>query len=92
MKRKLGLAIAAGTAAATLGLGAVGTASAAPNAKGACVQAGIGTLKGAGLFQQAAKKQVDYGSLVPGLPGPGTPLGQVIKAHTTNPELFPWCD
>ena len=45
MRKKIAIALTAGVAAATVGFGAAGTASAAPNAQGACVQAGISTLK-----------------------------------------------
>ena len=87
--------------ALTVGLGmTAGTASAAPNEKGSCVQAGLGTLEDLGLLQQAAKKQIDYSMLADAENGPifadlpeGSflSLGQVVKLHTTNPELFAWC-
>ena len=101
MKKKLSIALAAGVTAATVGLGAAGAVSAAPNAKGACVQDGIGFLKANGLLQAAAQKQIDYSTLGPDgaglirvqLPeGSFLPLGQVVKLHTTNPEIFTWCD
>lgn len=89
------------TAALGAGLGlAAGTASAAPNERGACVQAGLGTLKELGLLQAAAQKQIDYSALADPEAGPifadlpeGSflSLGQVVKLHTTNPELFAWC-
>lgn len=75
-------------------------ASAAPNQRGACVQAGIGTLKELGLLQAAAQKKIDYstladpdnGPIFASLPeGSFLSLGQVVKLHTTNPELFAWC-
>ena len=76
--------------------------SAAPkNVGAACVQDGIAFLKNANLLQAAAKKQIDYSTLGPdgaGLiriqldEGSFLPLGQVVKLHTTNPELFTWCD
>jgi len=100
MRKKIAIALTAGVAAATMGLGATGTASAAPNAKGACVQAGIGTLKSLGLLQAAAQKQIDYSTLADVKEGPifadlpeGSflSLGQVVKLHTTSPELFAWC-
>jgi hypothetical protein len=94
--------IAIVTAATALGVGlAAVPASAAPaNAGAACVQAGIGTLKDLGLLQAAAKKQIDYSTLADPVSGPifadlpeGSylSLGQVVKLHTTNPELFAWC-
>jgi len=66
----------------------------------ACVQAGIGTLKSLGLLQAAAQKQIDYSTLADPVDGPifadlpeGSflSLGQVVRLHTTNPELFAWC-
>ena len=69
--------------------------------KGSCVQAGIGTLQELGLLQAAARQQIDYSTLADAEDGPifaelpeGSflSLGQVVKLHTTNPELFAWCD
>ena len=70
--------------------------SAAPTAKGAWVQAGLGTFKELGWLQAAAqnkaKPTIDYSAVVPALdPSSFLSLGQVVKAHTTNPELFSWC-
>jgi NO-binding membrane sensor protein with MHYT domain len=94
------IAIATAAAALTVGLAAA-TATAAPkNAGAACVQAGIGTLKSLGLLEAAAQKQIDYSTLADATAGPifadlpqGSflSLGQVVKLHTTNPELFAWC-
>jgi hypothetical protein len=115
---EIAIALTAGVAAATIGFGATGTASAAPkNAGAACVQEGLGTLKSLGLLQAAAQKKVNYAlidSNGPGIPGLQTPsgpvdvpgglidkdlgntaflsLGAVVKLHTTNPELFAWCN
>lgn len=70
------------------------------NQGAACVQAGLGTFKSLGLFQAAAQKQIDYSTLANPTTGPifttlpdGSylSLGQVVKLHTTNPELFAWC-
>ena len=99
--------IALATAAVVLGAGlATGPAAAVPakggpaNEGAACVQAGIGTLKDLGLLQAAATKQIDYSTLADPTAGPifadlpeGSylSLGQVVKLHTTNPELFAWC-
>ncbi|MGI9576655.1 MAG: hypothetical protein ACR2OH_00460 [Microthrixaceae bacterium] len=101
MRKKIAVALTAGVAAATVGLGATGTANAAPkNAGAACVQDGIGFLKANGLLQQAAQKKIDYSTLGPDgaglirvqLPeGSFLPLGQVVKLHTQNPALFTWC-
>ena len=93
----------AGAAAAVLAgtVAAAAPASAAPANEGAaCVQAGLDTLKSLGLLQAAAQKQVDYSTLADPVNGPifaelpaGSylSLGQVVKLHTTNPELFAWC-
>ena len=75
------------------------SASPAAGNPGQCVQAGIGTLQELGLLTTAAKKQIDYSTLSDaGLiraeldEGSFLSLGQVVKLHTTNPELFVWCD
>jgi hypothetical protein len=93
----------AGVATAVLAGTVAGAApaSAAPADEGAaCVQAGLGTLKSLGLLQAAAQRQVDYSTLADPVNGPifaelpaGSylSLGQVVKLHTTNPELFAWC-
>jgi hypothetical protein len=71
-----------------------------PGAGGQCVQAGIATLDSLGKLQDAAKKQIDYSELADAQNGPifadlpeGSflSLGQVVKLHTSNPELFVWC-
>ena len=68
---------------------------------GQCVQAGIGTLKDLGLLTTAAQKGIDYSTLADPVDGPifadlpeGSflSLGQVVRLHTSNPELFAWCD
>jgi hypothetical protein len=90
------------TAAVALGVGlGAGPAAAAPaNPGAACAQAGIGTLKTLGLLQAAAHKEIDYSTLADPVNGPiyaSLPqgsylsLGQVVKLHHTNPELFAWC-
>lgn len=86
---------------ATLAMAAPASAAEVPRNQGAaCVQAGLGTLKSLGLLQAAAAKQVDYSSLADPTTGPifttlptGSylSLGQVVKLHRTNPELFAWC-
>jgi len=100
MRKKIAIALTAGVAAATAGFGATGTASAAPKGGGACVQAGIGTLKELGLFQDATKKKIDYSTLADPEGGPifaelpagsNLSLGQVVSLHATNPTLFAWC-
>jgi hypothetical protein len=102
MRKKIAIALTAGVAAATMGFGATGTASAAPKSAGAaCVQDGIGFLKDNGLLRQAAQRKIDYSTLGPEgaglirvqLPeGSFLSLGKVVKLHFTNPELFTWCD
>lgn len=100
------IAVGAGVVALTAGF-AVAPASAAPkdmtkpaNDGAYCVQQGIGTLKSLGLLQAAAQKTIDYSTLADPVNGPifadlpeGSflSLGQVVKLHTTNPELFAWC-
>jgi hypothetical protein len=87
--------------AATLAAAAPASAAETPHNQGAaCVQAGLGTLKNLGLFHAAAQQQLDYSTLANPTTGPifttlpeGSylSLGQVVKLHTTNPELFAWC-
>lgn len=103
MKRRLGVVTAGAVLAAPLVVGLAGPASAAsggePAAAG-CVQAGLGFLRDNGLLQAAAHKQIDYSTIGPNgaglisvqLPaGAYLALGQVVKLHTTNPEIFSWC-
>ena len=100
MNRRLAAGAAGLAVSLPLLIAAAAPASAAPSAKGACVQAGIGTLKDLGLLQTAAQKGIDYSTLADSSAGPiyadlptGSylSLGQVVKLHTTNPELFAWC-
>jgi hypothetical protein len=88
------VAVAATLASAT-------PASATPSNEGAaCIQAGLSFLKSEGLLQAAAQKQIDYSTLANPATGPifttlptdsFLSLGQVVKLHKTNPELFAWC-
>jgi len=99
--RKLRAGIVALALGATLAVAAPASAAQAPANQGAaCVQAGLSTLKSLGLLQAAAQKQLDYSTLANPTTGPiyttlpeGSYLsfGQVVKLHTTNPELFAWC-
>ncbi len=99
--RKLRAGVVALALAATVVVAAPASAAQAPRNQGAaCVQAGLSTLKTLGLFQAAASKQLDYSTLANPTTGPiyttlpeGSylSLGQVVKLHTTNPELFAWC-
>ncbi len=100
MRKKIAIALTAGVAAATVGFGAAGTASAAPKGGGACVQAGLETLRTLDLFQDATKKKIDYSTLADEENGPifanlpegsNFSLGQVVSLHATNPTLFAWC-
>jgi hypothetical protein len=101
--RKLvtGAGVAAVGLAATLAVAAPASAADTPRNEGAaCIQAGLSTLKSLGLLQAAAQKKVDYSTLANPTIGPifttlpeGSflSLGQVVKLHKTNPELFAWC-
>jgi hypothetical protein len=99
--RKLRAGIVALALGATLAVAAPASAADAPRNQGAaCVQAGLSTLRSLGLLQAAAQKQIDYSTLANATTGPiytSLPegsylsLGQVVKLHTTNPELFAWC-
>ena len=99
--RKLGAGVIALALGATLAVAAPVSAAEVPRSQGAaCVQAGLSTLKSLGLLQAAAQKQIDYSTLANPTTGPiyttlpeGSylSLGQVVKLHTTNPELFAWC-
>ena len=99
--RKLRAGVVALALGAALAVAAPASAAEAPANQGvACVQAGLSTLKSLGLLQAAAQKQLDYSTLANPTTGPiyttlpaGSylSLGQVVKLHTTNPELFAWC-
>ena len=99
--RKLRAGVVALALGATVAVAAPASAAPAPANQGAaCVQAGLSTLKSLGLLQAAARKQLDYSTLANPATGPiyttlpeGSylSLGQVVKLHTTNPELFAWC-
>ena len=98
--KKVVIAIAVTVVA--LGLGsALAAKPSNPGAGGACVQAGLGTLKSLGLLEAAAQKQIDYSTLADPVDGPifldlpeGSflSLGQVVRLHASNPELFEWCN
>ena len=99
--RKLRAGVVALALGATVAVAAPASAAPAPANQGAaCVQAGLSILKSLGLLQAAARKQLDYSTLANPATGPiyttlpeGSylSLGQVVKLHTTNPELFAWC-
>jgi hypothetical protein len=94
-----GVALAA--IVASLALASPASAAGTPRNEGAaCAQAGIRTLKSLGLFQAAAQKKIDYSTLADPVSGPiftelppGSylSLGQVVKLHHQNPQLFAWC-
>jgi hypothetical protein len=94
-----GIALAA--AAASLAVATPAFAADSPRNQGAaCTQAGINTLKRLGLLQSAAQQKIDYSTLADPVNGPiftelpaGSylSLGQVVKLHHTNPQLFAWC-
>ena len=88
------------TVAAAAPAVAAGHGDTPKNEGAACVQAGIGFLKENDLLKAAAKKQIDYSTIADAEAGPifadlpaesFLSLGQVVKLHTTNPELFAWC-
>jgi hypothetical protein len=103
MKNSARVAVATAVAGGLVAIGTVGIApaQAAPkNAGAACVQEGIGFLKERNLLKAAAQKKIDYSTLADPVAGPifttlpeGSflSLGQVVKLHTSNPELFAWC-
>jgi len=101
MSTKIATATAIAAVALTSTALTAAPAAAAPADGGAaCVQKGIATLKDLGLLQAAAQRQIDYSTLADPVDGPifadlpeGSflPLGQVVKLHLTNPELFAWC-
>jgi hypothetical protein len=96
-----GASVAAVALAATITAATPASAADTPRNEGAaCIQAGLGTLKSLGLLQAAAQQQIDYSTLADSANGPiladlpsGSylSLGQVVKLHKTNPELFAWC-
>ena len=97
MKKTLAIA---GAVALAASVGFAAPAQASTKTGGACVQAGLGTLKELGLLQAAAQKQIDYSTLADAENGPifadlpagsNFSLGEVVKLHTKSPELFAWC-
>ncbi len=58
---------------------------------GECVRAGIGTLQSLDAVTAAAQQQIDYSAFVDVPEGTFLSLGEVVKLHVTNPELFTWC-
>ena len=81
MRKKIAIALTAGVAAATVGFGATGTASAAPQGAGeggkpagiTCMQFGHGVLRSVGA---PAKVSMDV---------VGLPLNQVLALHRNDP-------
>jgi len=102
MRKKIAAGGIAVTAfAASIALATPASAAESPRTEGAaCVQAGIGTLKSLGLLNAAAQRTVDYSTLADPVNGPifadlpaGSylSLGQVVRLHAQQPELFAWC-
>ena len=99
MKR---VVIAIAVTVVALGLGsALAAKPSNPGAGGACVQAGLETLRTIELFGDATKKQIDYSTLADPVDGPifttlpadsFLSLGQVVRLHALNPGLFDWCN
>ena len=100
------IAIGAGIAALALSaLAPVAGAGERASSKegGACVKAGLATLKSLGAVNLAAQGMVDYddfdsdlgmneGLINADLPdGSNFSLDYVIKLHQTSPALFDWC-
>jgi hypothetical protein len=81
MRKKIAIALTAGVAAATVGLGAAGTASAAPKGAGdggkpagiTCMQYGHSVLRSVGVPAQESLARV------------GLPLNQVLALHRNEP-------
>ena len=102
MRKKMAATGIAVTAfAASIALATPASAAESPRSPGAaCVQAGIGTLKSLGLLTAAAQRTIDYSTLADPVNGPifadlptGSylSLGQVVRLHVQQPELFAWC-
>jgi len=100
---RLASAAAVTAAAAALLVVPAGPASAAPDTK--CMQAGIATLKSAGLFSQVARSGLPIatavsvgvtpraGTNVSALPDP-LPLSVVLADHRAGDQslfVYPWC-
>ena len=103
MKRKLALSLAAATLAVTT---IAGTAAAGNRPDTDCMRAGIATLKGAGLLDDAARGGVPIalalslrvtvrpGADISGVPDP-IPFPVVLADHRAGDSslcVYPWCD
>jgi hypothetical protein len=103
MKRKLALSLAAATLAVTT---IAGTAAAGNRPDTDCMRAGIATLKGAGLLDDAARGGVPIslalslrvtvrpGADISGVPDP-IPFNVVLADHRAGDSslfVYPWCD
>ena len=103
MRKKIaagGIAVTALAGSIALATPASAAAESPRNEGAACVQAGIGTLKSLGLLNAAAQRTIDYSTLADPVNGPifadlpaGSylSLGQVVRLHAQQPELFAWC-
>lgn len=67
----------------------------------ACLKSGQATLRSLGLFDDAARGEIDYSALADAEAGPifadlpeGSflPINTVFALHKSNPELFAWCN
>lgn len=103
MKRKIALSLAAATFAVTTFAGAAAAAGPRPDTE--CMRAGIATLKGAGLLDDAARGGVPValavslgvtvrpGADISGLPDP-IPFRVVLADHRAGDAslfVYPWC-
>ncbi len=83
MRKKISIALTAGVAAATMGLGATGTASAAPQGAGqggkpvgiSCMQYGHSVLRSFGSPAKASQEILEL------------PLNQVLALHRNSPAI-----
>ena len=98
MIRRLAAAAAGVALSVPLTVATAGSAWTAEPTKGACVQAGLGTLKSLGGVSAFANGY-DYSPLsgpsgpifAPLTPGTELKLGPVVKLHTSSPSAFQWC-
>ena len=102
MKRKLALSVAAATLAVTT---LVGTAAAGTRPDTDCMRAGMATLRGAGLLDDAARGGVPIslavglgvtvrpGADISGVPDP-IPFSTLLADHRAGDAslfVYPWC-
>ncbi len=77
-----------------------GNAGPSASNPGQCVQEGLSTLRTLASIPAAAQKTIDYSAFADAEEGPifadlpegsNLLLGQVVRLHTSDPELFAWC-